>query len=171
MHNARLIAAGIVLLLFTALGAHAAEVKIGILDTQVLLKHSKAARDAIGVFMMDVEAKRGLLKAKQEAVQAKDRALGVKAGGKSPDEIKAERLALAQEVKELKRLQADLDEELKRKDRELTQRLLDEIRSVAEDYAKKHKLTVVLEKKLVVAFDGAADITGEVLKAYDATRK
>ena len=169
--TARILVIGLVGLLTAALGAHAADVRIGIIDTEQLLRDSKAAKDARGIFLMELETKRAQLNAKQGEVQARERSLAARAAGLPPAERKDEREALAQEVKELRRLKADLDEELKRRDRELTRELLTEIRRVVDDYAKKKKISVVLEKKSVVAFDTAVDITADVLEAYDVSKK
>ena len=76
----------------------------------------------------------------------------------------------AQQVKELRCLKADLEEELKRKDAELTRKLLTEIRDVVEEYRKKNKITVIFEKRSVVAFDGAIDITDKIIKLYDTVK-
>ena len=81
---------------------------------------------------------------------------------------KAEKLA--REVKELRRLRSDLEEELKKKDKDLTRQLLLEIREVVQEYSKKQKFTVILEKRSVVASDNKIDITNKIIKLYDTVK-
>ena len=59
----------------TTTTACAASVKIGIIDTQKIMKESKAAKDARGVFLMELERKRSLLRERQTQVQEKEREL------------------------------------------------------------------------------------------------
>ena len=62
-------------------------------------------------------------------------------------------------------------EELKRKDRELTRQLIQEIKQVAETFTKKREYTIILEKNSVVSFDKAVDITDKIIGIYDAQKK
>jgi outer membrane protein len=78
---------------------------------------------------------------------------------------------LAQLVKEYKRLDSDLGEELKKKQLELTQKLLKEINEVVKIIFAKEKYTLILEKGSVVINDDSIDITDKVIKLYDAQKE
>jgi outer membrane protein len=150
--------------------ASAAKLKIGIIDTQKIIQKSKAARDARGAFLMDVESKRSILKSKEKEV----RRLGAelkKGASVAPGETTAKREALARQAKELKRLKTDLEEELKKKDREMTRKLLVQIREVVEGYREKKKFSLIMERKMAVAWDEALDISDDIIKRLDATKK
>jgi Skp family chaperone for outer membrane proteins len=43
----------------------AGDTKIGIIDMEKIMKESKAAKEARGMFLMDIESKRGVLKTKE----------------------------------------------------------------------------------------------------------
>ena len=145
--------------------------KIGVVDTQRVLKESKAAKEARSKLLADIKEKRALFQKKQEEALRFQKELGLKSKGTKPDDLKAEREKLAQEVKNLKRLKVDLEEELRRKNMEITNKLLQEIRAIINDYRKKKKYTVILEKRTVISSDKAIDITGQIIKLYDKKKK
>lgn len=145
-----------------------APVKIGIIDVQKILRESKAARNAQAVFVKDMEAKRAQLIAKEKEIQALDEELK-NANARLSDESRKEKAErLAREVKEFRRLDADMGEELKKKDVELTQKLLGEVRRIVQSFAKSEKYTLILEKNAVAASDDAIDVTDRIIKLYDA---
>ena len=149
----------------------AAAVKIGIIDMQRLINESKAAQDLRGVFLMDLEKKRAVLQSKESEVLKMRNDLRRDAKKQSAEDIKAAQDQLQREVKALRRLKADLQEELKQKDVELTQKLVKEVRQIVESYKKKKRFTLILQKKSVVAFDEAIDITGDIIKEFDRKKR
>jgi len=151
--------------------AAAASAKIGIIDMQRLMKESKAAQDLRGVFLMDLENKRTVLQSKEAEVLKMRDHLRREAKGKSAEQLKADQDRLQTEVKALRRLKADLQEELKKKDVELTQKLIKEVRQIVEKYKKKKKFTIILQRKSVVAFDASIDITGDIIKEFDRKKR
>ena len=151
--------------------AATAPVKIGVIDTQKILRESKAARAAQSVFMKDLEAKRAVYQAKEKELKELDQELKNQ-NIKLSAEIRQEKTEkLAQEVKELKRLGADMEEELKKKEVELTRRLLTEIAQIVRTFSKKEHYTVIFEKGSVIVADDAIDITDRIIKLYDAGKK
>ncbi|MBN2060404.1 MAG: OmpH family outer membrane protein [Deltaproteobacteria bacterium] len=156
---------------FNCIGsAHAATLKIGIIDTGRIMAESRAAKEARAIFLKDLEAKRGILNARQNEVRGLEEELKKEGTNFSPQIRKEKTDNLAKELKELKRLKDDLEEELKRKEAELNRRLIMEIRDVVTEYQKKEKFTVILEKRMVVASDDAADITEKIIRLYDTVK-
>jgi outer membrane protein len=148
----------------------AGPVKIGIIDVHKIMRDSQAARNARAVLAKDIEAKRAQLIAKDREIKALDEEL------KNPkiklsDEIRKQKAdKLARDVKDFRRLDADMGEELKKKDAELTQKLLGEIRQIVQSFSKSEKYTLILEKSAVVTSDDAIDITTRIMKIYDAKK-
>ncbi len=160
---------GLIILIFGCT-ASADTVKIGIINTQEVIQNSQAAQDVRDVFLRDLEAKRAVLRAKQEGVRAVEEELRSQGKGMLPAALKDKQENLAREIKELRRLRADLQEELKKKDVELTRKLIGEIKEVVIDYSKRKKYTVILEKNAVVYSADAIDITDPIIKAFDAKK-
>lgn len=155
------------LCLMVSIPAFAANVKVGVISLQKIMQNSKTAKDARGAFLMDLESKRTVLRAKEGEVRKMEQNLRKEAKGKSPEALRKERDKIAQEVKSLRRLRSDLEEELKKKDAQLTRKLVGEIREVVNQYRKKKKFTLILEQSSVLAFDEAVDITAEIIKEFD----
>lgn len=153
-----------------SLPAVAEKVKIGIVNTQEVMQNSKAAQDVRNVFMRDVKAKQAVLRAKQESVRAAEEELRSQGQTMSASARKDKQEKLAREVKDLRRLRDDLEEELKKKDREMTRKLIGEIREVIAAYSKSKKYTLILEKNAVVFSTDAIDISKSIIKAYDAKK-
>ena len=151
--------------------AATAPVKIGVIDTQKILRESKAAKAAQSVFMKELEAKRAVYQAKEKEIKSLDDELKNQNIKLSAEIRKEKTEKLAQEVKEIKRLGTDMEEELKKKEVELTRRLLSEIAQIVRTFSKKEHYTVIFEKGSVIVADDAVDITDRIIKLYDAGKK
>ena len=148
-----------------------AGIKLGVIDTAKIMREAKAAKSARGIFLKDVEAKRGNLAAKEKEVRLLEEELKKPDTKLSPGERNAKNDKLAKEVKELKRLGSDLEEELKKKDVELTRKLIGEIRGIVNAFNKKENYSLIMDKSTVVASDDAIDITDKIIQIYDGKEK
>ncbi len=165
-------AALIAILFFIASSACAAPaIKIGVIDTQKIMLESKAAKEARQVFLMDVEAKRSVLKSKEKEVRNLDQEIKEDGPKMNAATLKSKRDKLSDEMKELKRLRTDISDDLKKKDAELTQKVLKEIDVIVKDYSKKEKFTVIFDRRVVIDFDDKIEITGDIIKIYDGKKK
>ncbi|MFZ3114586.1 MAG: OmpH family outer membrane protein [Syntrophales bacterium] len=149
----------------------AADIKLGVIDTAKIMRDSKAAKSARAIFLKDVEAKRGILAAKEKEVRLLEGELKKPETKLSPGERNSKNDNLAKEVKELKRLGSDLEEELKKKDVELTRKLIGEIRGIVNAFNKKENYSLIMDKSTVVASDDAIDITDKIMHIYDGKEK
>jgi Skp family chaperone for outer membrane proteins len=128
-------ALGLFLVLAAVIGAVTeASAKVGIIDTQEVLRDSRAAKDARAILLEDLKEKSSLFNKKQ-------------------DELRL------------------LEEELNRKNVELTQRILEEVGEIINEFRKKNKFSLILETKTVVSHDEGIDITKDIIKLYDARKK
>ena len=146
------------------------KIKLGIIDTAKIMRESKAAKNAQAIFLKDLETKRSILAAKDKEVRLLEEELKNPDTKLSSEERNSKNDKLAQEVKELGRLKSDLEEELKKKDAELTRKLIGEIREVVNTFYKKENYTLILEKSAVVASDDAIDITDRIIQLYDGQK-
>ena len=154
-----------------ALAADKKTVKIGIIDVQKVLRESQAAKKAQAIYKKDFESKRALLNAAEKEIRRLEEDLKENGRALSVDARKEKEENLTKQVKEFKRLAADMDEELKKKDAELTRKLLAEIGGVVQTLLKKDQYTVIMQSDKIVAFDEAIDITEKVIKLYDAEKE
>ena len=150
-----------------------AETKIAYVDLQKALNLSKSgveAKQQIGTQVKKYEAefkiKQGdLLKLKEElekqAVLLSDSAKATKERD------------YQQNVKELQRFQKDIKDELQQRDADLTKRILNELFEILQAVGKDGGYSMILEKNegAVIYADETIDLTDELIKAYDASKK
>ena len=165
-------ALGLFLLLAAVMGAVTeASAKVGVIDTQEVLRDSRAAKDARAILLEDLKEKSGLFSKKQDEVRLLEEELKIKGDKMEESERRGKTDLLSREVKNLQRLKDDLEEELNRKNVELTQRILEEVLEILKEFRKKNKFSLILEKKTVVSHDEGIDITKDIIKLYDARKK
>ena len=155
------------LFLFISFSAQAAEVKIGIIDTQKIMAQSKTTSDLRTEFFKEIEDKRNEFVEKQKALQALDEEIKTK-GQDMTYQVRREKAdQLNQKAKELQRMKEDIEFDVKLKDEEVSRKFLRDITEIIRDYQKKESYTLIFEKGTVAAYDEAIDITEKIMQIYD----
>lgn len=164
----KMLSALIVVLLLVAPAL--AETKIAYVDLQKALNKSQAGADAKQEIQKLVKKYEQVFKQKQDSLLQKKADLEKQAVLLSA-EVKAEKEHdYGQELKELKRFQADVKDELKQKDAALTKGILEDMARILNTIGKEGGYTIILEKtkSAVVFADSSVDLTDELIKAYNA---
>jgi len=159
------------LLMLPAGSVLAQTVKIGLIDTQKIMRESSAAKKARDILMRDLETKRAQYKAEEDQARRLEEEIKKEGQTMAPAARQEKAAKLEKEIKELGRLKSDLEEDFRKKDAELARQILGELSGIVNEYLKKEKLTVVLEKRFVVAADDAIEITDKIIRLYDAKKK
>jgi len=157
-------------LFFVAPSVQAAEtLKIGIFDLQKVIMESKTVDSYRQKLAKDAEAKNSLFSDKQNAVRQTDEKLQKDGARLQAGERKSLEEKLQREIKELQRMKEDMELELKKADRELTERSLKGINMIVEQIYEKENYSIIFEKSRagVIKFRSTLDITDKVIKAYD----
>ena len=70
-------------------------------------------------------------------------------------------------------MQRDFEEDLRRRDREFTERVLRDLEKIIKKIGEDGKYTLILEKNqpAVIYISGALELTGEVVKIANQTTK
>lgn len=77
-----------------------------------------------------------------------------------------------QRLKEYQRFLKDAQDDLQAKNEELTNRIVDEIIKVTQDYARKNGYTVIfVRNETMIYIDDRADLTEEILKLFNSGKK
>ncbi len=150
--------------------AFASDARIGVIDLKKILRDSKAAKKAQDVFRKDLEAKRATVAAKQKEIQTMEEQFKKDEAKMTQEARQKAAVQLAKDVRELKITAGDMEEELKRMDRDMTQKIVSDVMKVVNDYTKKGKYTIILERSAVLDMDATADITDAIIKLYDAKK-
>lgn len=162
------------LLCLWSIPAVAAEaVKIGVFDMQKIMRDSKKIATYRQTFAAELDTKRKLLEAKQTTVKQHEETLAAESPALSAKDRKTREDRLAAEVRELKRLRADLDVDLQKTDRALTQKVLVELTSVVEAVGEKEGYDLVFEKTAsgVGFVKPRLDMTDKIISAYDSKKE
>ena len=149
---------------------YAAEtLKIGIFDLQRVIKESKTVDSYRQKLNKDVDAKNKLYSDRQNAARLIDEKLKKDGEKLQAAERKSLESKLQTEAKELKRLKEDMELELKKSDKEVTEKSLKDIDAVIQQIYEKENYSIILEKNRagVIRFRSTLDITDKVIKAYD----
>jgi len=162
----------LMLLSLATLPAFAAEAKLGTVDMQKLLMLSDAGKDAkeqLALRAAKYEAEKNVkeeeLKKLKGELEKQSVLLSESArGGKEKD--------YQQKLKEYQRFLKDAQEDLQAKNDEFTNRIVDEIVKLVQEYGKKSGYTFIFVKNESMIFmDDRVDLTDELLKQFNAAKK
>ena len=142
--------------------------KVGVLNIQRVILESKAGKIAKIEFDKEFEVKRTALAAKEKSVRALESDLKASGAKMKADARKIKEEKMAEEIKDFQRLKQDMEEGLKKKDSELTSKILKDILDITKNIGTQGGYSLILQAgPQVVYMDNAVDITDEVLKKYD----
>ena len=160
------VSVGCLLLPRTGIGA---DIKVGYVDLQAALNTSSAGKKAKDSFKAEVGRMEQKLEKRRKKVEKLKEELEKKALLLRDNERVALQRDYRQELRDFERLYKDAQEELKIRDRELTARILVELRQVVNDLGEKGSYSVILEGNNTVVLYGSKsiDLTESVIKAYN----
>ena len=153
-----------------ASGAFAQEqLRIGYVDLQRALNECNAGKSAKEKFKGEVDkAEQSLERRKSEVEKLKDE-LEKKGLLLRDDERDNLERDYRQKLRDFERAYKDTQQELQIKDRELTGRILEDLRQVIQALGEQGSYTVILEGNNTVVLYGAKaiDLTSEIIKTYN----
>ena len=172
MGNRWLLAAAFLVFILSP-GSVGAELKVGVVDLQKAMELSAEGQKAKAVFQKKVEKIQGDLKERQDRLTAlKDQmdrqATMLSAGARSDMEREYQ-----DRLRDFKRLYEDYQEEMRREDAELSERILRRLIEVIEALGAKAGYDLILEKtqSAVLYRSNAVDLTDQVIKQFDQSTK
>jgi len=148
----------------------AAELKLGVVDLQRALNESKAGRRAKEQFKVEFERLQESLKSEKDELDRLKNELEKKSLVLKEDQ----RQSLADEFERkrrgLRRRLEDSDADLRKKDSELTGKILRRLAVVIQEIGARDDYTVILENSASSVLYGSEsiDLTAEVIKTFDA---
>ena len=162
-----------VFMLFSLLTIPAmAETKLGTVDMQKILLLSDAGKDAkeqLSVRAAKYEAEKNV---KEEDLKKLKGELEKQSVLLSETARGAKEKDYQQKLKEYQRFLKDAQDDLQAKNDEYTNKIVDEIVKVVQEYGKKNSFTYIFVKNEGMIFmDDKVDQTDELLKQFNAARK
>ncbi|MFQ5914335.1 MAG: OmpH family outer membrane protein [Nitrospinota bacterium] len=173
-------------LLFTWAGTASAQLKVGIVDLGRAMEQSKGGKEALSSLKKIGDNFRQQLLAKTETLRRMEQELL-----KQQQDLRQKSLLFSEEVRrqkeddllrrqrefersrdELVRLRREAEADFERERRRVNRKIRRELRDVIVRIGKEDKFTLILERSVVLFFDGErVDLTDEVVKAYDKVRR
>jgi outer membrane protein len=156
---------------FPVWGAEA--MKIGYVDMQRALNQCEAGQEAKKLITSEVEKMQKNLVAKQKEVEKLKEDLE-KRGSVMNESVRRDKERDYQaKFRDLQRIQRDFEEDLRRKDREVTDRVLLDLAKIIKKIGEDGKYTMILEKNqpTIIYISGALELTDEVIKIANQKQK
>jgi len=152
-----------------AFAADAVKGTVGVINIQKIMMESKSGKEAKAAFEKELDSKRAMLASKEKSTRAIEDDLKANGAKMKVDARKAKEEKLAEDIKDLRRMKQDMEEDLKKRDNELTSKILKDVLEITNKVAGERKYSLVLQAgPQVVYLDRMIDITDEVLKRYDS---
>ncbi len=158
---------GFIFLASAALGAE--PFKFAYVDMQKALNYCEAGKEAKKQMTQEVEKIQKVFAGKQKELEKLKEDLE-KRGSVMSDAVRKDKERDYQtKVRDMQRMQRDSEDEIRAKDRELTERILKKLADIIRKLGEERKYTMVLEKNqpAVIYISGSLDITEEVIKIMD----
>jgi outer membrane protein len=150
-----------------------AEVKIGLVDMQKAIQETADGKKAKGELESDFNKKKKELEKKQADIKKMGEDLDKKALVLSDDVKTKKQQEIQQEMGKYQEAVSKSQMDIQKHERDLTQPIINRLRGIIEDMAKKENFSVVIEKsdQLVLYSVREIDLTDRVVKDYDSAKK
>jgi outer membrane protein len=148
-------------------------IKLAYVDIQKALNLSEAGKAAKKQMMLEVERMRKNFAGKQKELEKLKDDLE-KRGSVLSEAARDEKARDYQaKVRDLQRMERDYQDELQRKDRELTESILKKLEVVVKKMGEEGKYTLILEKNQagIIYIADVLDLTDELIKIFDQKGK
>jgi outer membrane protein len=161
------------LMVFTSLTFAVEPLKIAYVDMQKALNYCEAGKEAKRQMTLEVEKMQKVFAGKQKELEKIKDDLE-KRGSVLSENVRREKDRDYQaKLRDLQRLQKDYEDDLRRKDREFTERILKNMEVIIKQMGEEGKYTVILEKNqpTILFISNSLDLTEEVIKRIDQKQK
>ena len=154
-------------------GWGAEAVKIGYVDMQRALNTCEAGKEAKKVITHEFEKMQKIMGEKQKELEALKDDLGKRASVMSESVRREKEADYQRKLRDLQRMQRDYEEDLRRKDRQLTDRILKDVEGIVKKLGEDQKYTLILERNqpTIVYMATGLDLTEEVIKLVNQKKK
>jgi outer membrane protein len=163
-------------LLFVAISpvlAAEASLKIGLVDLFKAVNESEQGKKAKSELESMIKGKQETLEEKGKTIEKLKAELDKQAGVLSAEAKKSKEDEMERLTREYQRTVADSQSEVRKKEGELTGRIVKELKEVVAVIAQEDKYTIIMENAegLILFADKGLDITDKVIKKFDESRQ
>lgn len=162
----------ITLLVFVWSTGSMAEDKIGFINMKEILRNSSTGQKAIKNLKKLSEQEEKLIKSSEKDIKKMREELEEE-GAQMTQSVRNEKIyAYKKKLREVESKVNDADEDLKRQDQEMIQKMLPDIMKIVQSIAEKEKYTMILDvaTKSFPYYDKRYDISEKVIKELNKTK-
>ncbi len=171
MKRVLMTAAAVMISLAMATGAMAADLRIGVIDFQRVLKESRAGIAAQDEIKRKADELESGLRAKGEEIDALQKQLEREALVLSQEKRQEKERDIRIKINDAKTLQKTYRDDFKIFEVQLIKRIQKEFFDLVESIGKRDGYTMILEKVGVLYIQDSVDITDRLIAEYDRKRK
>ncbi len=161
------------LLAFASFAFGEEAMKVAYVDMQRALNQCEAGKDAKRQISAEVEKIQKEFAGRQKELEKIKEDLEKRGSVLSESARQQKERDYQAKLRDLQRLQRDYEEDLRRKDRELSDRILKNLEAIIKKMGEEGKYTFILEKNqpAVIYISKGLDLTDEVIKRIDKKPK
>ncbi len=156
-------------ILFFVSTSFAANLKIGYVDLQKALNESEGGKHAKKSLEELIKSKQKVIDEKGAEIEKLKEEINKQAAVLSKEALQKKQDELDKKIREYKRFIQDSQDEVKKKENELTAEILKDLRRIINEIAKEEGYTIIFEKAegLILYADKAIDLTDKVIQRYN----
>lgn len=172
MHMKKMLAVNLLALLvcfFPVLeaGADSSNITIGFVDMQKAVTSTKEWKKEFATFKNDFQKEKGVIAEKEKALRVEMEDLNKQGFVLSPELKRQKEEAFGKNKREFERYVQDRNDEFSKREKELADRLGKKLIKIIQAIGKEKKITMIVEQNTVFYSAVEADLTEQVIKAYD----
>lgn len=143
--------------------------KIGFINLRQIMQDSNAGKKAAEEFKNFYEKKTQEIKSAENEIKKMKDELDKQSSIMTPDARSEKESAYQKKLRDYQLLVNDTNEELKRRDQEMTQKIMPEIIKIVRSVAGREKYTLVIDVASMPMpyYDKKSDFTDKVIKEYN----
>ena len=144
--------------------------KFGVIDLQKVLNESERGVKAKADLESLIKSKESVIEEKAKTVEKLNSELEKQASALSPEAKKKKQDELEKIQRESQRLLQDSQIEVKKKEGELTEAIIKDIREIVEKFGADEGYTFIIEKGILLYSDKGIDLTDSVIKKLNESK-
>lgn len=148
----------------------AEQLKIAVVDIQKVLNESEAGKKAKKDLESLIISKQNIIDEKGKAVEKFKSDLEKQVSVLSADARKNKEDELERMIREYQRLVQDSQTEVKKKENDLTDAILKDIKEIVEKTGESEGYSIILEKGMLIYSSNSLDITDSIIKKFDESK-
>ncbi|MBF0343352.1 MAG: OmpH family outer membrane protein [Nitrospirae bacterium] len=161
----------VVVMLFSVSVMAQQQGKLVFVDVQKVLNESEPGKKAKSSLETYVKSHQGKIEEKEKAIDKLKEELDKKGTALSDDAKKKKQDEIQAMTRDLKRMAADAQEEIRKKETELTKDVFKDIRDVINNVGREEGYSAILDSTVLLYSVDNVDVTEKVVKKYNELGK